>query len=45
MAPKIEAACRFVEATGGMAAIGCLQDALEMLEGKRGTIVNTAVLS
>jgi carbamate kinase len=39
MGPKIEAACRFVEATGHRAMIGRLQDAAEMLEGNRGTIV------
>jgi len=31
--------CRFVEATGGMAAIGRLDDAEALLEGKAGTIV------
>jgi carbamate kinase len=39
MGPKVEAACRFVEATGGLAGIGRLEDALEVLEGRRGTIV------
>jgi carbamate kinase len=39
MAPKVEAACRFVEATGGMAAIGRLDDAEALLDGKAGTIV------
>jgi carbamate kinase len=39
MAPKVEAACRFVEATGGMAAIGRLDDAEAFLDGKAGTIV------
>jgi len=41
MGPKVEAACRFVEATGKSAAIGRLEDAMEMLEGSRGTIVRT----
>jgi carbamate kinase len=39
MGPKVEAACRFVEATGGVAGIGRLEDALEILEGRRGTNV------
>ncbi len=39
MGPKAEAACRFVEATGGMAAIGRLDDAEALLDGKAGTIV------
>ena len=39
MAPKVEAACRFVEATGGLAGIGRLQDATAIMAGTRGTIV------
>jgi carbamate kinase len=39
MAPKIEAACRFVEATGGHAAIGALEDAAAILSGEAGTTV------
>jgi carbamate kinase len=39
MGPKVDAACRFVEATGGMAAIGRLDDAEAMLHRKAGTIV------
>ena len=39
MAPKIEAACRFVEATGARAAIGALGDAEAVLAGERGTQV------
>ena len=35
MGPKVEAACRFVEATGGTAAIGALEDAVEILAGTR----------
>ncbi len=42
MGPKVEAACRFVEATGGMAAIGRLDDAEALLAGKAGTIVAPA---
>jgi carbamate kinase len=39
MGPKAEAACRFVERTGGLAVIGALADAAAMLEGRAGTIV------
>ena len=39
MGPKVEAACRFAEATGGLAAIGRLDDAEALLAGKTGTIV------
>jgi carbamate kinase len=39
MGPKVEGACRFVEATGGMAAIGKLADAVRLLGGEAGTIV------
>jgi carbamate kinase len=39
MGPKIEAVCRFVEATGKMAAIGQLSDAEALLNQKAGTIV------
>ena len=39
MGPKVEGACRFVEATGGMAAIGQLADAVRLLNGETGTIV------
>ena len=39
MGPKVEAACRFVEGTGGTAAIGKLADASRLLAGEAGTIV------
>ncbi|WP_031162728.1 carbamate kinase [Streptosporangium roseum] len=39
MGPKVEAACRFVETTGDMAAIGMLDEAEQILKGKGGTIV------
>jgi carbamate kinase len=39
MGPKVEAVCRFVEATGKPAMIGRLEDALDLLEGRRGTLV------
>jgi carbamate kinase len=38
MGPKVEAACRFAE-SGGIAAIGRLQDAPKLLRGDAGTIV------
>jgi len=41
MGPKIEAACRFAAATGGLAGIGCLGDATDLLAGRAGTIVRT----
>ncbi|MBO3725800.1 carbamate kinase [Actinomyces bowdenii] len=40
MGPKVEAVCRFVESTGNMAAIGRLEDAVSLVEGTTGTIVN-----
>jgi carbamate kinase len=39
MGPKVEAACRFVETTGDMAAIGRLEEADRILDGAAGTIV------
>jgi carbamate kinase len=39
MGPKVEAACRFVERTGRLAAIGAMEDAPAILDGKSGTIV------
>ncbi|MEU6997656.1 carbamate kinase [Nonomuraea sp. NPDC046570] len=39
MGPKVEAMCRFVETTGDMAAVGKLDQALEILDGTSGTIV------
>jgi carbamate kinase len=39
MAPKVEAACRFVEATGRTAGIGALRDAAAILKGESGTLV------
>ena len=39
MGPKVEAACRFVEATGKPAMIGRLDDAAEVLAGRTGTEV------
>jgi carbamate kinase len=39
MGPKVEAACRFAERTGGVAAIGSLTDAEGVLAGTSGTRV------
>jgi carbamate kinase len=39
MGPKVEAACRFVEATGKPAMIGQLDDAADLIRGTRGTVV------
>ena len=41
MGPKVEAACRFAAATGGLAAIGRIEDAAALLDGTTGTIVKT----
>jgi carbamate kinase len=40
MGPKVEAACRFVEATGRMAAIGRLDAATALLRRETGTVVS-----
>jgi carbamate kinase len=40
MGPKIEAVCRFVEATRKPAAIGRLADAQALLAGEAGTLVS-----
>jgi carbamate kinase len=39
MGPKVDAACRFVEATGKPAMIGRITDAVEVLAGTCGTVV------
>jgi carbamate kinase len=39
MGPKVEAACRFVEAGGAVAGIGALADAAAILRGDAGTVV------
>jgi carbamate kinase len=39
MGPKIEAVCRFTEATGKPAAIGRLADAEALLAGRAGTLI------
>ena len=42
MGPKVEAACDFVDATGGMAGIGSLKDASAILAGNAGTLIAKA---
>jgi carbamate kinase len=39
MGPKVEAACRFAERTGGIASIGALEEAADLLAGRAGTRV------
>ncbi len=39
MGPKVQAACRFAERTGGLAGIGSLAEAVDILEGRSGTRV------
>ncbi|MET8560824.1 carbamate kinase [Streptomyces flaveolus] len=39
MGPKAEAAARFVEHTGGLAAIGALDAAYEIVHGRAGTLI------
>jgi len=41
MAPKVAAACAFVERTGGRAAIGSIADAALLVRGEAGTIIDT----
>jgi len=43
MGPKVEAACRFVERTGGFAAIGALADGAAMLAGDAGTRIQAGI--
>jgi len=42
MAPKIEAACRFAEKTGGTAAIGSLAELAALVDGRAGTTIAAA---
>jgi carbamate kinase len=39
MGPKVDAACRFVEQTGGRAAIGALTQIKQIVNGEVGTQV------
>ena len=41
MGPKVEAACRFAQATGKKAAIGALADLSRIISGAAGTTVTT----
>jgi len=41
MGPKVVAACKFVEETGGRAAIGSLADLEMIIAGKAGTIISS----
>jgi carbamate kinase len=45
MGPKVEAACRFVSATGHKAAIGALADLTRILAGEAGTTVDPGATS
>jgi carbamate kinase len=40
MGPKVEAACSFVDETGGFAAIGALEDIAAILNGQAGTRID-----
>jgi carbamate kinase len=42
MGPKVDAACRFVEATGNRAMIGRLEDASQLLAGSKGTLIESS---
>ena len=42
MAPKVQAACEFVEMSGGLAGIGALADAGAILRGEAGTRISRA---
>lgn len=42
MGPKVEAACDFVERTGGVAVIGALEEAESLLRGEAGTRIRPA---
>jgi carbamate kinase len=41
MGPKVEAAIAFAQHTGGVAAIGALEDAPALLRGEAGTVITT----
>jgi len=43
MGPKVDAACRFAEATGKTAAIVALADIPGIVAGEKGTLINTGV--
>jgi carbamate kinase len=41
MGPKVDAVCRFVEATGNRGVIGSLEDLDAIIDGTAGTEVST----
>ena len=41
MGPKVEAACRFAQTTGGVSGVGALEDAADIIRGRAGTQVST----
>ena len=41
MGPKVEAACDYARATGGLAGIGALEDAEAIVDGRAGTLIST----
>ena len=41
MGPKVESACEFARVTGNVAIIGSLNDAAELMQGRKGTRVAT----
>ncbi|MEV6019265.1 MULTISPECIES: carbamate kinase [unclassified Streptomyces] len=45
MGPKTEAAARFVERTGGLAAIGALDAAYEIVHGRSGTLIRPDLMA
>jgi carbamate kinase len=45
MGPKVEAAIAFANETGNIAAIGSLEDAMEIVAGQRGTHVGPDCIS
>jgi carbamate kinase len=45
MGPKVEAACRFIELSGGRAAIGALNDLGDVVAGTAGTQVSPAAIA
>ena len=45
MGPKVEAACRFVAATGKPAVIGALRDLSRIIAGEAGTTVDAKAAS
>jgi carbamate kinase len=40
MGPKVEAACDFARADGGQAGIGSLEDAVDIIKGRAGTLIS-----